>query len=492
MQTAAATVPTDLFYPPLVDAQPWSERLSAADPRAEALASLRVEYVQSAAVGLARLRERLNRLAADPENHEALTEVLRGFHSYAGSGATYGFPRVTQIGRQGEAACAALVAPRAVPTDSQLVALRGHLDSLDAWFAAAAAIAVPDASAVGVTAPPAVSPRRPAAAAPPGPPATAPIAAPTAASTPRPGGDLAAGSAGDAEGRILVVEDDPAQAAYVRVTLETAGYLVQICDDPRLFVGDLAAFHPELVLMDVILPGATGYDLVRLLRQAPGATVLPVLFLTSEGEMHARLESAWAGGDDHLVKPLLPAALLAAVSGRLERNRRARQLVARDSVTQALSQAELLERARAAVSEQQRDPSGRACWVAIELDHLWSINEGYGDTTGNRVLAAVATLLRRHLQPGDSLGRYDSARLAVLVDRLRPRQVASLLDDLRQQFATTAHHTPAGGQFRTTFSAGVGVLTPGMGPEQWREAADRALRVARAAGRNRVELIRRG
>jgi diguanylate cyclase (GGDEF)-like protein len=471
MQTALAVL-NDLSYPPLVDAHPRPEPLPAVEPRAAALAGLRVEYVQSAGAVLARLRGQLDRLAADAADGEALAELLRGFHSYAGSGATYGFPRVTQLGRAGEAACAALAASRAVPAASRLAALRGLLDSLDAWFAAAAAIAVPGAPAAA-----------PATLQPPPPPA------PAAASAPRTAGDTAAGAVGS---RIMVVEDDPAQASYVRVTLETAGYQVQICGDPGRFAGDLAAFDPELVLMDVILPGATGYELVRSLRQAPGAAALPVLFLTAEGEMHARLESAWAGGDDHLVKPLPPAALLAAVSGRLERHRRARQLVARDPVTQALSESELLERARAAVSGQQRDPGGRACWVAIELDHLWSIHECYGDTTGNRVLAAVAALLRRHLHPGDSLGRYDSARLAVLVGRLRPRQVAGLIDDLRQQFAGTAHQTPAGGQFRTTFSAGVGVLNPGMSAEQWRAAADRALRVARAAGRNRVELIRRG
>ena len=274
MQTAVATAPIDFSYPRLVDAHPRSERLSAADPRAAALASLRVEYVQSAGVGLARLRGRLDRLAADPADGEALAEVLRGFHSYAGSGATYGFPRVTQIGRGGEAVCAALVAPRTLPEASQLAALRGLLDSLDAWFAAAAAIAVPG--------PPAAAP---AILGPPTPPVEimAPPAAavPNAASTLRPGGDPAAGGA---SGRILVVEDDPAQASYVRVTLEMEGYQVQICDDPRRFVDDLAAFDPELVLMDVILPGATGYELVRSLRQAAGAAVLPVLFLTAEGE----------------------------------------------------------------------------------------------------------------------------------------------------------------------------------------------------------------
>jgi diguanylate cyclase (GGDEF)-like protein len=114
--------------------------------------------------------------------------------------------------------------------------------------------------------------------------------------------------------------------------------------------------------------------------------------------------------------------------------------------------------------------------VAVELDHLWSIHECYGETTGNRVLAAVAALLRPHLRPGDTLARCDDDRLAVLVEGLQLRQVATLLDGLRQQFAGTAHRTPAGGHFRTTLSAGIAALSLGMTTEQWREAAEGAHR----------------
>ena len=76
-----------------------------------------------------------------PADLEALAGTLRGFHSFAESGATYGFPRVSEIGRAGEAACASLVAGRALPEAYRLAALGALLDSLDAWFAAAVAIA---------------------------------------------------------------------------------------------------------------------------------------------------------------------------------------------------------------------------------------------------------------------------------------------------------------------------------------------------------------
>ena len=509
MQTAVAapidlSLPLAVSHPPLLDPRRRTERPPATAPWTAALAGLRIEYLRGAGTGLAQLRQSLDRLAADPADLEALAGTQRGFHSFAESGVTYGFPRVSEIGRAGEAACASLAAGRALPEAHRFAALGALLDSLEAWFAAAVAIAALGAPAAN----PAVGSGSPAAAAPVSglppadapPPPTAPAAAPGTTrrarrwggDPPSPHPDPATPRAAVAGGRILVVEDDPVQSGSIRATLEAAGHQVRVCDDPRRFAGDFAAFDPELVLMDLVLPGVTGYELVRSLRQAPGTPAPPILYLAAAGEMRGRSETAQPGGDDHLVKPPSPAALLAAVGGRLERHRRAQQPVARNPSTDAPSGTELLERARATVADRQRDPGRRPSWVAVELDHLWSIHECYGETTGNRVLAAAAALLREHLRPGDTLARCDGDRLAVLIEGLQPRQIATLLDGLRQQFAGTSHPTPAGGHFRTTLSAGIAALSPGMTAEHWRQAADRALRQARAAGRNRVELIRRG
>jgi diguanylate cyclase (GGDEF)-like protein len=291
-----------------------------------------------------------------------------------------------------------------------------------------------------------------------------------------------------AAGRILVVEDDPCQARLVRATLETAGHRVTVCDDPRRFAAELAGCRPDLVLMDVMLPGASGYELVRSLRQEPESVGLPVRFLTAKGQMQTWLESAWTGGDDHLVKPVAPAALLAKVAERLERSRHAESLIARDPVTQALTEEELQRRADAAVAEHHHDPRRRAVWAVIELDHLWSIHECYGEATANGVLAATASMLRRQLRQGDSLGSCGVSRLALLLDGLRPRQAYNLVEEVRRSFSTRGHRSPGRTLFRTTFSAGIAALEPGMSAGVWREAAERALRVARAAGRNRVEL----
>jgi diguanylate cyclase (GGDEF)-like protein len=463
---AASFPPTAMSGP-----RPAPDQAAASSGYGAALAALRAEYEQDAGAALDQLQQWLDRLEQSPTDAAALREVMRCFHSYAGSGATYGFPGVTAIGNEGEGICAALQAAGAPPSGSDIDRLRRLREALGRELTAGATSKVPDGPDGALAVPE-------AAAEPAGTPAKGPAAA-----VPAVPGEAPAG-------RVLLVEDDPFQARFVRLTLETAGYQVTVCDDPRRFTADLAACRPELVLMDIMLPGASGYELVRWLRHERTSATLPVLFLTAEGQMQARLESAWSGGDDHLVKPLSPATLLAAVAGRVERCRRATLLVERDPVTHALPESKLLQRAAAAVERQRREPHRRISWVAIELDHFWSIQDCYGEPTANRVLAATAALLRRELGQGSSLGRCDGPRLAVLLDGVRPRQALQMIDRLRQKFAAQEHRSAAGDHFRTTFSAGVAALAPEMSVEQWRHEAERGLRVARSAGRNRVELVR--
>jgi diguanylate cyclase (GGDEF)-like protein len=287
--------------------------------------------------------------------------------------------------------------------------------------------------------------------------------------------------------RVLSVEDDPQQAALLQAVLESAGYEVRVCDDPRHFETDLIGFSPDLVIMDILLPGVSGYDLVRYLRQDERYATLPILFLTTEREVHARIETARAGGDDHLVKPVSPGLLLSTVAARIERARFVKSLLDRDGLTRLLTHTAFVERARAAVSLKSRNPVRNSAWVMIDLDHFKSINDRYGHPVGDRVLAALAALLRRRLRQSDTIGRYGGEEFAILINDLQEHQVVRLVSRVLSEFAEIDHIAPDGVTFRTTFSAGVAMLDPtSMDLDRWRKAADDALYEAKDAGRNRV------
>jgi diguanylate cyclase (GGDEF)-like protein len=288
--------------------------------------------------------------------------------------------------------------------------------------------------------------------------------------------------------RILSVEDDADQASFVRVVLESAGYEVRICPDPAHFESDMKAFRPDLVLMDVNLPGIVGYDLAGVLKIDDRYAALPVIFLTVESREDARIRARKAGADDFLVKPVSPPLLLSAVAARLERAQFLRSLIGHDSLTGLLSHGEFMERARAVAGQRHRARSRGAVFVLIDLDHFKSVNDRYGHPVGDRVLVALSALLRRRLRASDMIGRLGGEEFAVVLEGLTGDEAARLTRRLLDDFRAILHDSPGGPAFSVTFSAGIAVLAEGMTLDPWRKAADDALYLAKAAGRNRVEI----
>lgn len=291
-------------------------------------------------------------------------------------------------------------------------------------------------------------------------------------------------------GRILAVEDDEGHLPALREILEGAGHQLWICADPLRFAGQLDLVRPDVVLVGALRGGASGYDLLRWLRQQERYATLPALFMATRGELHERIATARAGGDDHLVKPLHRELLLSAVESRLERSRYLNDLLNQDSLTRLLHGTALMERAREHVELKRRSPTHRAVWVIIDLDHFKAINDRYGHTAGDGVLIALAALLRRSLRQGDSIGRCGGDEFAVLIDRSGEEAARRVVERLRREFSALEHPAPSGSglSFQTTLSAGLAALRSGRSLVDWREAADAALYTAKESGRDRVEL----
>ena len=286
--------------------------------------------------------------------------------------------------------------------------------------------------------------------------------------------------------RILSVEDDPQQAAYLESILESAGYHVAVCEDPKRFGATLREFQPDLVLMDILLPDISGFDLVRYIRQDERHATLPVLFLTTESQLQSRFRSAQVGGDDYLTKPIVPPILLSTVAARLERARFLKNLLNRDGLTRLYTHTALIERARALHAQKARGPSRHCAWVMIDLDHFKSVNDRFGHPVGDRVLASLAALLRRRLRQSDTIGRYGGEEFVVLFEGLPGPEVMRLMERVLAEFREMDLEAPGQPPFRATFSAGVAMLEPGATLDAWKKAADDALYAAKAAGRNRL------
>ena len=286
--------------------------------------------------------------------------------------------------------------------------------------------------------------------------------------------------------RVLSVEDDPDQANFVRGVMESAGYSVRVCSDPKNLDAELSASRPDLVLLDVQLPGTDGFAVARYIRQQEAYAALPILFLTTRAHLDSQIESMRAGGDDYLVKPVAPGLLLSAAAARIERSRFLKSLLERDGLTRLLTHTAFLERARAVVDEWPRGAKRPVAMILVDLDGFKSLNDRYGHPAGDAVLCSLAGLLRRCLRQSDLVGRLGGDEFAAIIENIGEKQAVRLLERVRDDFSALDQVSSDGTVFHATFSAGVAVLKPGMDSNSWRERADAALYAAKSKGRNRV------
>ncbi|MEJ7824991.1 MAG: response regulator transcription factor [Solirubrobacteraceae bacterium] len=119
-------------------------------------------------------------------------------------------------------------------------------------------------------------------------------------------------------GRILVVDDEPTIAEIVSRYIERAGYETRIAADGHAALARASTWHPDLVVLDLMLPGIDGLEVMRLLRENGGPRVA-VILLTAKGEQSDRIDGLRLGADDYVVKPFSPAELVARVEAVLRR-----------------------------------------------------------------------------------------------------------------------------------------------------------------------------
>ncbi len=120
---------------------------------------------------------------------------------------------------------------------------------------------------------------------------------------------------------ILVVEDESALAEVLRYNLESEGFKVAVAHDGRSAMEQLEDTHPDLVILDWMLPEMSGLDICRTMRRRPELRDVPVIMLTAKGEEYDRVRGLDAGADDYVVKPFSPKELIARVRAVLRRTK---------------------------------------------------------------------------------------------------------------------------------------------------------------------------
>lgn len=122
--------------------------------------------------------------------------------------------------------------------------------------------------------------------------------------------------------KVLIIDDDPAGQRLMEYTLRREGYDVVLASDGPQGLEKARAERPDLVILDIMMPGMDGYEVSRQLRSTPATADLPVLMLTAKTQLTDKVSGFRAGADDYVTKPVEPAEVVARVKALLARARR--------------------------------------------------------------------------------------------------------------------------------------------------------------------------
>ena len=284
---------------------------------------------------------------------------------------------------------------------------------------------------------------------------------------------------------IVAVDDDPTVLSLLTGLLEPVGAHVVRCSEPLRALSFLVEYAPDLVMLDVDMPGLNGIELCRVLRNDPRWAAVPILFLTGRVDPENVTMMFEAGADDFVGKPVTGPELVARVRNRLERTRMLRLAADVDSLTRVATRRhgiEVLERFLR-LAQRQRQPVSLA---VIDLDHFKQVNDRFGHLIGDMVLRRVAALLAGYFRGEDVVARWGGEEFVIGMYAMPAdaavRRLQSALAKLHSEEFEAGDST-----LSVTFSAGVAEF-PADGDE-WTtlyRVADSALSSAKAGGRNRV------
>ncbi|HUW66268.1 MAG TPA: diguanylate cyclase [Spirochaetia bacterium] len=299
--------------------------------------------------------------------------------------------------------------------------------------------------------------------------------------------------------RILIVDDSRFERMlFMHMLAENDSEILTAADgEEALTLAEKLV--PDLIILDVVLPGMDGYEVCGHLKSMTGLENVPVLMVTALEGTEARLKGLEYGADDYLKKPVSDKELQLRVRSLLKRKGMhdrllekywtARQQATLDSLTGLANHgffqkhlAEELERAR-----RFGEPLGL---LMIDVDSFKQYNDLNGHPAGDVVLKTIARLIREAIWTSDLAARYGGEEFAVILPRTdRKGTLVTAGKILRAVFEHDFPHGEKQPGGRVTISIGAAAAPPeGADPERLVTAADEALYEAKGDGKNCVKI----
>lgn len=299
------------------------------------------------------------------------------------------------------------------------------------------------------------------------------------------------------QARILIVDDELSNIELAADIFQD-GYEALFAMDGEKALEVAVTAKPDVVLLDIMLPGMDGFEVCRRLKADPLTRDIPVIFITGMGDTRAETKGLDLGAVDYITKPINPPVVKMRVRNQIEL-KQARDQLARLATTDGLTglaNRRRFDEALAMEHARHTRTGTELALIILDIDHFKLFNDNYGHVRGDDCLRAVAGVLKDSLHRATDLAaRYGGEEfICILPETASPDGVKKLAEGIRQDVA--ALNIPHGNSptaDHLTVSLGVitACCTHDTSPPQLVALADEQLYKAKTNGRNRISFVQR-
>lgn len=298
---------------------------------------------------------------------------------------------------------------------------------------------------------------------------------------------------------VLVIEDDRPTRLLLERMIRARGHDVHGCESAEAARDFLKARFFPLIVLDIQLPGLSGLEFSRMVREHPEGRFYYILAGTGNNRPEDLREILEAGANDYIAKPYNPGLLdvrlavaEAAVRDMAERCRLERDLeflADHDPLTRLFNRRRLPQAVGEAVDAAREGRAGALLY--IDLDNFKVVNDTLGHEAGDRLLLTVADILRSSVRSHDVLVRFGGDEFVIILKDCAIPEAMRIGEDLRARVESILF-AEADRSFRVGASIGVSPIDGTKSAADVLGVADAACYAAKSGGRNRVEMHNEG
>ena len=300
-----------------------------------------------------------------------------------------------------------------------------------------------------------------------------------------------------AKDTILIVDDIETNLRILKGLLDKTYNIVSTLSSTSV-LDIVLEYKPDLILLDIMMPKCTGYEVCEKLKENPKTKDIPVIFITVRTDEDSIEKAYNVGGIDFISKPFKPKELLMRISTQLKLKKliedlesskaQLKDLASIDSLTKLYNRRYCMQISRHLITEMKQDNANMSVMM-IDIDEFKSINDTYGHIGGDKVLIDIANKIKSFIQDRGYVCRYGGEEFVIILPKIDTDEAMNLAKKLNKNIANLKIDFEG---YKISLSISIGVSAIKINEEDTIEKAlhraDNALYRVKNSGKNSVDI----